>query len=116
MNGPFFTVAPPPVKPVVKKVETSSGAESRLQRDPQPAPEPKPKDDRHLQLLVEQMAREVFRDSRLTIVKDEGADAFVYRMIDQATGEVVRQWPPENMLQLREFLRSQQAGVLDEKA
>ena len=49
------------------------------------------------------------QNERLSILKDEATGLFVYRSIDKDTGEVVRQWPAESMLQFKAYLR--QGGV-----
>lgn len=49
------------------------------------------------------------QNERLSILKDEATGLFVYRSIDKETGNVIRQWPAESMLQFRAYLR--QEGV-----
>ena len=53
--------------------------------------------------------------SRLLIDKDEDAGRFVYRMLDPETGETMRQWPPENYLDLISYLREEQGGLIDKR-
>lgn len=104
-----------PVSPgEVRKVESTSSAQSRDQ-SPRGDGAARRQSDRELIEAIDRLAGQ-FSDSRLTIVKHEGADAFVYRMIDQESGEVIRQWPSENFLELRTYLRTHQAGLVDERA
>ncbi|MDB5429002.1 MAG: hypothetical protein JWP35_118 [Caulobacter sp.] len=41
-------------------------------------------------------------DLRLFIEKDENADVFVYRIIDRRTGDVIQQFPREEVLRLKD--------------
>ena len=43
--------------------------------------------------------------TRLTITRDEAANAFVYRSIDRKSGEVVWQYPVEQVLRMAHRLR-----------
>jgi len=43
--------------------------------------------------------------TRLTITRDEGANAFVYRSVNADTGEVVWQYPVEQVLRMAHRLR-----------
>lgn len=43
--------------------------------------------------------------TRLTITRDEAANAFVYRSIDRKSGEVVWQYPVEQVLRMAQRLR-----------
>jgi hypothetical protein len=54
----------------------------------------------------------------LTIAKDEVANTFVYRSIDEQTGEVVWQYPLEQMLRMAHRLRELESADehrIDEK-
>jgi len=105
-----------PVSPgEVRKVESASSAQSRDQSPRGDGAAGRRQSDRQLIEAIDRLAGQ-FSESRLTIVKHEGADAFVYRMIDQESGEVIRQWPSENFLELRTYLRTHQAGLVDERA
>lgn len=59
---------------------------------------------------------------RLTITRDETLKSFVYRSIDDDSGEVVWQWPAEDMLRRAQHLRQleekrrEEAHAVDEKA
>jgi flagellar protein FlaG len=41
-------------------------------------------------------------DLRLVIDEDPNSGAFVYKTVDRTTGQVVHQWPREEILRLRE--------------
>lgn len=55
------------------------------------------------------------REERLSILKDEKTGAFIYRSINRQTGEVVRQWPSESMLQFKAQIRSAEGVLFDTK-
>ena len=50
---------------------------------------------------------------RLSITRDEATGTFIYRSIDRETGEVVRQWPVESMLQFKAYLRQSEGVLVD---
>jgi uncharacterized FlaG/YvyC family protein len=68
-----------------------------------------------LEASIDKLAETAFADSRLAIEKNDAAGVFVYRLIDSRNGSVVRQWPSEDFLALREYLRSRQGGLVDER-
>src|SRR5262249_7114486 len=51
-------------------------------------------------------------DSRLSIDHDDITGSYVYRILDGRTGEIVRQFPYEEQLELLRFLNEQQEGVI----
>jgi len=53
------------------------------------------------------------RNERLSIVRDDATGTFIYRSIDRKTGEVVRQWPAESMLQFKAYLRNAEGVLVD---
>jgi uncharacterized FlaG/YvyC family protein len=55
-------------------------------------------------------------NTKLEIEKDKKTGTFIYRSVDPETGEVVRQWPPEEILKLRAALRDMEGLLVDEKA
>ncbi|PWE17574.1 hypothetical protein DDZ18_07845 [Marinicauda salina] len=61
------------------------------------------------------MEFEALPQSRLQIEREDESGRFVYRFLDQETGEIVRQWPPEDYLELMNYLRSLQGGLLNEQ-
>ena len=48
------------------------------------------------------LERAVGANTRLSITRGESVGAYVYRAIDVESGEVVREWPPEQLIQLLE--------------
>ena len=96
---------------------------------PPPAREKPPRDEKEtadqevphqlnleeLKSSIDLMADKAFSDSHLAIEKNEAAGVFVYRLIDSRNGSVMRQWPTEDFLSLREYLRSKQGGLVDQR-
>lgn len=52
----------------------------------------------------------------LEILLDEETDRFIYQAIDTETGEVIRQFPPEEILRVVRAVREIEGLVLDESA
>lgn len=65
---------------------------------------------------IEHLAQAALADSRLTIEKHDDAGVFVYSLVDSDTGSVMRQWPQKELVELREYLRTRQAGLIDQRA
>ena len=66
-------------------------------------------------------ARETSRaaDRDLYITRDEATQGFVYRSVEADTGEIVWQWPTEQILRRAQYMRDveeQAQHELDEKA
>ncbi|HVP86368.1 MAG TPA: flagellar protein FlaG [Rhizomicrobium sp.] len=55
-------------------------------------------------------------DVRLEITKLKNITGYVYKIIDKKSGDVVRQWPTEQMIEMRQYLAEQQIQLIDEKA
>lgn len=91
--------------------ETSPGGEREAGKQEQPR---KPTRE-ELEASIDKLAATAFADSRLAIEKNEAAGVFVYSLIDSRNGSVVRKWPSEDFLALREYLRSRQGGLVDER-
>jgi uncharacterized FlaG/YvyC family protein len=53
-------------------------------------------------------------NSKLQIEQDKTSGTFIYRSINPDTGEVITQWPPEKLLELRDYLKEME-GVLVNK-
>lgn len=53
---------------------------------------------------------------RLIIEEDLAAQSYVYKTIDSRTGEVVRQYPREEVLRMREDANYHAGGVIRTKA
>ncbi len=68
-----------------------------------------------LEKAIDKLAETAFTDSRLVIEKNDAAGVYVYRLIDSRNGSVVRQWPTEDFLALREYLRTRQGGLVDQR-
>ena len=54
-------------------------------------------------------------NSKLQITQDESTGTYVYRSIDRDTGEVLKQWPSEQLLALREYLKEMEGMLLDKQ-
>ena len=68
-----------------------------------------------LEEAVEKLIRRSLpSNSKLQIEQDRETGTFIYRSVDPETGEVLRQWPPEQLLNLREHL-SEVEGILFDK-
>ncbi len=52
---------------------------------------------------------------KLSIERNEDAQSFVYKFLDQETGEVVKQWPLEQAVKLLEFWNERSGLVVDEQ-
>jgi uncharacterized FlaG/YvyC family protein len=100
-----FKAAPAPVNDTADK-------ETENDRDQDRAGRPSRSE---LQATIDRMADLAFAGSHLAIEKHEGANTFVYRLIDSRNGSVMRQWPSEEFLELREYLRTRQGGLIDER-
>jgi len=55
-------------------------------------------------------------DYRLVIEKDEPTGSYIYKTLDRATGEVVNQFPREEVLKLRDHPAYQAGQVIVTKA
>jgi flagellar protein FlaG len=53
-------------------------------------------------------------DTHLRIDKDEETGRFVYYNVDKESGEVVRQFPPENILKFLSYYRGLEGLILDD--
>jgi len=68
-----------------------------------------------LEKTVDNLIKKSLPDnSKLQISQDKDTGTFVYRSIDPSTGEVIRQWPPEQLLKLRESLRQMDGMIVDQ--
>ncbi|HVZ70038.1 MAG TPA: flagellar protein FlaG [Rhizomicrobium sp.] len=55
-------------------------------------------------------------DVRLEITKLKDISGFVYKLIDKKSGDVIRQWPTEQMIEMRQYFAKQNIQLVDEKA
>lgn len=70
-----------------------------------------------LDALAKELERYVPKDfpaGRLQIDHDEDSGMFVYKTVDPATGEVLRQYPTDEMLRYISYHRSQEGLVVDD--
>ncbi len=69
-----------------------------------------------LQAAIEKLIRKSLpANSKLQIEQDKITGTFIYRTIDAETGELIRQWPPEQLLKLRESLAEMEGMLVDKK-
>ncbi|WP_421787352.1 flagellar protein FlaG [Hyphobacterium sp.] len=101
-----FRAAPAPVQSPPSKNDTDAKQKGK----------PDPVSFEEMKATIDRMAEEAFAGSKLAIEKHEGADVFVYRLVDSRNGSVLRQWPSEEILSLREYLRTRQGGLIDRQA
>lgn len=66
--------------------------------------------------LLEQVFNDGSLDRAIRVSRDEESGRFVYKSVDIASGEVVRQFPPEEMLRLVRAVREVAGLILDEDA
>ncbi len=52
-------------------------------------------------------------DAKLQIDQDKDTGTFIYRSINPDTGEVIQQWPPEELLKLRASMRELEGMLVD---
>lgn len=103
---PPAAIASPVVKSNVFEVAPPQKVEDKEQ---QPAPQA-------LAQALKEMAPQPTNVSRLSIEHDAFVQAFVYRSVDKQTGEVVDQYPGEDQLRLRRYMREMAGLVVDEMA
>jgi uncharacterized FlaG/YvyC family protein len=82
-----------------------------------PDPETNLQPDQRVEVLqgaVEKLIKKSLpTNSKLQIEQDQNTGTFIYRSVNPDTGEVVRQWPPEKLLELREFLKELEGVLVD---
>lgn len=64
--------------------------------------------------LLSNLLADDFNSSRLQIEEDKESGLFVYQTIDKKSGEVVRQFPPEEILKLITRIRKAEGIIVDE--
>lgn len=72
-----------------------------------------------LSRLAEALDRFVPKDlpnTKLQIDQDDGSGQFVYKAVDQDSGEVVRQYPSEEILRFISFYREREGLLVDGRA
>lgn len=108
--------------------ETGVGAADSLRQagaaDPAPAASGDPEVgqdatgalERKLEGILKEVLGSDFTSRRLSIAQDEATGRFVYRVIDINTGEVLRQYPPDEILRIVARIREAEGLVLDSEA
>lgn len=67
-----------------------------------------------LEAAVEKLVKKNLpSNSKVQITHDKSTGTFVYRSVDAKTGEVIRQWPSDEILRLRESVRELEGMLLD---
>jgi flagellar protein FlaG len=70
--------------------------------------------------ILEQAVEKLIRrsqpsNSKLQIEHDKETGTYIYRSVDPETGEVLRQWPSEELLKLRESLTEFEGLLFDKQ-
>ncbi|MFZ5608510.1 MAG: flagellar protein FlaG [Pseudomonadota bacterium] len=84
-------------------------------RAPENRNDPKDPFAKVTQMLGEALAGRIAR-SKLQIERDEASGRFIYKAVDVESGEVTRQFPPEEVLRILAFYRNPEGLVIDDKA
>lgn len=108
--GPNPATAVSPTAGQVAKVPGQNPEKVQVVVSPAKTGEKLPQQDtvaRQHQLLAD--------NERLTIEKDRTTGKFIYKTIDRETGEVIRQWPREKMLQAIGRFREAEGLLIDKK-
>ena|SRR5882724_7399821 len=67
-----------------------------------------------LQAAVEKLIKKSLpANSKLHIFQDKSTGEFIYRSVDPNTGEVIKQWPSEKLLELRKDLKAMEGLLID---
>jgi len=66
--------------------------------------------------LLEQVMEDGSIDRSIRVSRDEESGRFVYKSVDTLSGEVIRQFPPEEILRLVRAVREAAGLVFDESA
>jgi len=77
-----------------------------------PAQRPEPAD----QAKAQQPSISSGADLRLVIEEDSGSGSYVYKTVDRRTGEVVQQYPQDDLLRMREQQAYVAGGVVNTTA
>lgn len=96
----------PPLSPVLpveserKRADTAQGEDRRVAKA-------------RVAASVGHATERASRHGRLFIERDEATGGFVYRIIDQETGEILRQWPREEVLRMQKAINAARGLILD---
>jgi uncharacterized FlaG/YvyC family protein len=110
------------IDPIANPRETSS-----LSRQPAapvspatPTPDTNLAPDQRVEVVQAALERLIKKglpaNSKLQIEKDKELGTFIYRSIDPESGEVIKQWPSEKLLEMREYLKEMEGLLVDTKA
>ncbi len=73
--------------------------------------------EQRVEVLQEAVAKLIKKtlppNSKLQIEQDKISGTFVYRSVDPETGEIVSQWPPEKLVELRDYLKEMEGVLVD---
>jgi flagellar protein FlaG len=70
-----------------------------------------------LQSAVEKLIKKSLPpNSRLLIVQDKTTGAYIYQSVDPETGEVINQYPPEQLVKMHDYLATMSGMIIDTKA
>lgn len=99
-----------------RPIEASAAVATQNTEAEAKSPEERKAEIDRMREAIERLAETALDGSRLSIQKHESSGMFVYNLVDSATGEIVRQWPQKEMVELKEYLRTRQAGLVDKRA
>ena len=69
-----------------------------------------------LQAVIEKLIKKSLpSNSKLRIDHDKETGTYIYRAVDPDTGEVISQYPPEQLVKLRQFLAEMEGMLVDKK-
>ncbi len=86
---------------------------ARIETPKEPAPDPL---ERANEILNDTLGAQEPANSRLRVELDEGSGRFIYKSVDAETGEVIRQYPPEQVLERLAFYRQLQGLTVNKTA
>jgi flagellar protein FlaG len=70
-----------------------------------------------LQATVEKLLKKALPgNSKLQIVRDKDTGSFIYRSVDPETGDVIAQYPSEQIIKLRSHMRDMEGMLVDTHA
>lgn len=109
---------PQPQRPATGAAKSERAPAPAASAEPAPADAvQRPDGEEALRAAIQAIDPEFNPDtSRLSIDLDADLNRFIYRSIDKVTGEVVGQYPAEDILRTIKFLREVEGLVVDERA
>lgn len=100
-------------------VEQKSASELVAARKAEAKDQEKAKTQEDVQKVLSEAITEALEkyigNSRLSIEKHSDAGRFVYKAVDAKTGEVKRQWPQADALEIMAYYRQSEGVVVDSK-